>query len=88
MSGHELAWTVDAACVGIDPECFFGPPGVAVPPEVKRVCRNCPVNEECLDYALRHVVHGVWSGTSETQREQLRRARGIRAVPLMTAVTA
>ena len=35
----------------------------------KRVCEGCPVQERCLEYALRNRIdHGVWGGCSERQR--------------------
>ncbi len=35
------------------------------PELLKRVCNNCVVKDECLDYALHHAVVGWWGGTSE-----------------------
>jgi hypothetical protein len=43
----------------------------------RRVCKGCPVKEACLEWALRHEQFGVWGGTSESERKQLRRRRGI-----------
>ncbi|MGI8682041.1 MAG: WhiB family transcriptional regulator [Mycobacteriales bacterium] len=44
----------------------------------KRVCRGCPVQQECLDYALRRgeVHFGIYGGTTPTTRQRMRRERG------------
>ena len=46
----------------------------------KRVCEGCPVQERCLEYALRNRIdHGVWGGCSERQRRRILRARRLEA---------
>lgn len=44
-------------------------------------CNLCPVRVHCLDYGLAHHEHGVWGGTSEYQRRQLRRAQSRATCP-------
>jgi hypothetical protein len=35
---------------------------------------ECPVREECLEYALRNKEeHGIWGGASERQRRKMRK---------------
>jgi WhiB family transcriptional regulator, redox-sensing transcriptional regulator len=42
----------------------------------KRICGTCPVKGFCLEYALAAgEKHGIWGGTSERQRRNLRRER-------------
>ena len=36
-------------------------------------CRDCPIKAACADHALTHYLHGVWGGTSDTDRDRLRR---------------
>jgi len=36
--------------------------------EVKKVCRNCPVRKQCLDYAVKYNEYGIWGGTTEEER--------------------
>jgi hypothetical protein len=40
-------------------------------------CDRCPVQVECLDYALEHPKEavGIWGGTSDHQRRQMRNPR-------------
>ncbi|ALV48693.1 WhiB family transcriptional regulator [Streptomyces althioticus] len=71
-------WRHDAACRTEDPELFF-PIGTSGPAllqteQAKAVCRGCPVQEQCLEWALETGQSiGVWGGTSETERRALKR---------------
>lgn len=40
------------------------------------VCDTCPVKSDCLDAHL-HERFGVWGGTTENQRREIRRERGL-----------
>jgi WhiB family redox-sensing transcriptional regulator len=41
----------------------------------KAVCRACPAQAECLDWAVQADERaGVWGGTSPDERTQIRRA--------------
>ncbi len=68
----EHPWAAHASCRRVDPELFFsdeGDVGFAL-----RVCEGCPVREECLEWALvTGASYGVWGGTTEEERRQLRR---------------
>jgi WhiB family redox-sensing transcriptional regulator len=67
------AWMDEANCAGTDPEAFFPEPG-GVNGLPKQVCGNCMVTDECRDYALANDEHyGIWGGTSEMERRQIRR---------------
>ena len=43
--------------------------------QAKSICRACPVQPECLHYAMTHRVYGIWGGLSETERSRLRGPR-------------
>ncbi len=64
-------WVNDGACVGQDPELFFPEHGDIGP--AVRICCDCPVRLQCLDYALRYRPPGVWGGTSERERRRMRK---------------
>ena len=32
---------------------------------IRKMCKNCPVLEECFKYAITYNVRGVWAGTTE-----------------------
>jgi hypothetical protein len=47
----------------------------------KQLCDECPIRQQCLDYALKHEVHNIWGGTTPAERaELLGRARRSRPV--------
>ena len=72
-----------ARCRKMTPGEFFPSDGVGV--EVaRRICAECPVQAECLEYALEYRIdHGVWGGTSERERRRiLRRRRATAANPV------
>jgi len=71
----EQPWMRDGLCRSYDPSFFFPSDGVGV--EVaQRVCKQCPVREQCLEYALTYRIdHGVWGGASERERRRILRAR-------------
>jgi WhiB family redox-sensing transcriptional regulator len=82
-------WLRRAACVDADPELFFpvgeSGPAAAQAERAKRVCHSCPVEEQCLQWALNTSrTTGVWGGTDEEERRRLRR-RGDRRRPAQGA---
>ena len=71
----DTKWMARGNCATRSPATFFPSDGVGV--EVaRRICQSCPVQEPCLEYALRNRIdHGVWGGCSERQRRRIIRAR-------------
>jgi len=75
------------ACSDVDPELFFPQEVEAAPnkvvskylnlSEAKRVCASCPLAMKCLEYALKNAEIGIWGGTTESQRESLRKKTNI-----------
>ncbi|WP_121714467.1 WhiB family transcriptional regulator [Streptomyces sp. E5N91] len=83
-------WQARGACGREDPELFFpiGDVGPALmqAEEAKAVCRLCPVVEPCLRWAMEtREVHGIWGGTSESERRLLHRSAARAAVASATA---
>ena len=78
----------NAACKGIATSLFYED---KVSPQLKALCRYCPIAEQCRDWALRHEKFGYWGGTTEAQRIIERRERNItvlqRATTIMIART-
>lgn len=72
-------WRTRAACRLLpDDQTFIFWPGLGdhVTLEAARtVCRSCPVAQDCLDWALANGEHGVWGGTSDKQRKEMRNGR-------------
>jgi WhiB family redox-sensing transcriptional regulator len=66
------SWVERAACRGSGFAPYFPRAGVSADP-AKAVCGQCPVRGECLDFALQHPqLQGVWGGTSDADRRELR----------------
>ena len=79
LSNADYRWRKDAACRDTNPDLFFpvGTTGQALVQieQAKSVCRECPVQTACLDFALAtNQDSGVWGGTSEDERRKVRRA--------------
>jgi WhiB family redox-sensing transcriptional regulator len=68
-----------AKCREAAPGQFFPSDGVGVD-QARRVCAECPVQSECLEYALAYRIdHGVWGGCSERERRRILRQRRVSA---------
>jgi hypothetical protein len=46
----------------------------------------CDVRGKCLEWALTVAEQGVWGGTTEPQRERIRRGISRKACPVCTSV--
>ena len=68
-----------ANCEGTDTEAFFTDSKGSYENSamLKRICGDCKVQTECLDYALQHEVKGWWGNTTEQQRAAIRVAKNI-----------
>lgn len=77
MDPAEGDWMVLGSCRELDPELFF-PIGRSGEAELKiiaakQACARCPVIAECLAFALDTGQEGgVWGGTSEEERQEMR----------------
>jgi WhiB family redox-sensing transcriptional regulator len=87
----DINWMESALCRQTDAELWFpdrenpNPAGlIRSIRAAQNVCRSCPVQTECLDYALsNNEKFGVWAGINMNTakahtREELRRQRGIK----------
>lgn len=80
------SWASRGACLDSDPDLFFpiAPSGPALQQvaQAKAVCAGCPVRIDCLSYALETGQNaGVWGGTSEEERQEIRSARTAAGTP-------
>jgi WhiB family redox-sensing transcriptional regulator len=74
-SPDEYVWMMDARCRGISPAEFFPSDGTGVE-TAQRICAECSVRAECLEYALvNRIDQGVWGGISERGRRRILRRR-------------
>jgi WhiB family transcriptional regulator, redox-sensing transcriptional regulator len=84
LATSDDTWRDHALCRDTDPELFFpvGTTGNALLAidYAKRVCGQCAVMQECLDYALdTNQDSGIWGGLSEDERRTIRRQRAAAA---------
>jgi WhiB family transcriptional regulator, redox-sensing transcriptional regulator len=86
-------WWGLAACRDAEPEVFFPISATAASRDTvqraKAVCSSCPVQSQCLSYALRHrQEQGIWGGLTEDERRLLSRrlARNERAATRSAAL--
>lgn len=67
----------DGLCAETDPEAFYPEKGGSTR-HAKAVCLECPIQTECLEWAIEHGErYGIWGGTSEHERRKIIAARGI-----------
>jgi WhiB family transcriptional regulator, redox-sensing transcriptional regulator len=79
LANASYHWRREALCRDTNPDLFFpvGTTGQALVQidQAKQVCRACPVQADCLEFALStNQDSGIWGGTSEEERRKLRRA--------------
>lgn len=72
------AWMDEADCAGIGSDWWYPRAredrASEIGREAKRVCRNCPVRLECLEYALDiKEEYGIWGGLTPGERRKIPR---------------
>ena len=71
-------WSLKAVCLDAEPETFFPEKGGSTR-EAKRICAECPVSDECLEYAIEYNERfGIWGGKSTIERNKEKRERAKR----------
>lgn len=69
------AWQAKGACRSDGTAAYFVGPG-GDQSAGKARCAGCPVKGPCLAYALADLsIRGIWGGTSDRERQALRRAQ-------------
>jgi WhiB family redox-sensing transcriptional regulator len=72
---ESLAWQDDALCREVGGDAWFPDKGGSIR-AAKKICDACPVQSDCLEYALENDLgFGIWGGTSERQRRRIRKER-------------
>jgi WhiB family redox-sensing transcriptional regulator len=76
------------ACAEVDPDAFFPMEielhGQLVPSSkyenesgAKKICSDCTYKLECLIFAIKTNEIGIWGGTNEFERKQLRKRKNL-----------
>jgi WhiB family redox-sensing transcriptional regulator len=80
---EDTSWKARGKCRGIHPDLFHPGRGENKDNDAaKRICADCPVRAECLEYALSFEDDadcGIWGGTSARQRRAIRHERRVAA---------
>lgn len=73
---EDFEWQLRARCRGLPTDMFFasdgerGPLRAAREERARKVCLSCPVQRECLRYAVTSVeAWGVWGAMTPRERE-------------------
>jgi WhiB family redox-sensing transcriptional regulator len=68
-------WMKDAECLGADSNLWFPERGQDTT-QAKAICDTCPVEQECLEYAItNHMMVGIYGGKSARQRRAMHEGR-------------
>ena len=75
---NRAGWWTRAACASADPELFFpisySGPALRQVAQAKAICARCPIQRDCLRYALdAGSILGVWGGMTVEERRRLAR---------------
>lgn len=74
---EERPWVVFSACRDKDGDLFF-PESRSQEREALAICATCPVQLDCLEYALEADIRfGIWGGMTEKQRRRTARRGAI-----------
>jgi len=83
LLGELPKWMGRASCAAddVNPDWWF--PERGGPAEsgadgalAKRICQECPVRQQCLEFALAGREFGIWGGLTEQERKPPRKRRG------------
>lgn len=75
-------------CAEIGVDLFYMDPShytVWTAQHLRPICEACPVQRDCLEWALHHEEFGWWGGTGPRERYRLRKDLGIKLKTLPTS---
>lgn len=83
-------WARDPAraCVDVDPDTFFPETTNAntLVKAARAICAVCPFWRDCAEYAISEpMIHGVWGGTTDSERMKIRRKRRLQSAAALDA---
>lgn len=69
---HSPEWMDRGRCLGDDPEEWF-PESWNDDSHALRICAECPVKRQCLEYAMTQAIpDGIWGGIAPAGRARMR----------------
>jgi WhiB family transcriptional regulator, redox-sensing transcriptional regulator len=84
MIDYATDWREAGACLAADPDLFFpvavGSAAGTETSRALRICQDCPVKRQCLEFAMRTgEANGIWGGTTPEERIIVLRERNPRS---------
>ena len=69
---RDFGWMEEALCRGRNDVDFFPEEGYkAKAPKAVAICKVCPVQQDCLEFAVEnHIQYGIWGGLNYPQRKR------------------
>ena len=76
MTRGDTHWVKEAICAQTDPDSWVAENLNTVNvKQLKSICGTCPVNIECLTFAINeHLEYGIWGGKTPRERAAIRKA--------------
>lgn len=74
MRYEDVDWE-RASCRGVLTDLFYletNYEAYSVNPELRRMCSQCPILDQCREYAIWNETYGFWAGMTERQRQDIR----------------
>ncbi len=77
LSVKSIEWN-QADCLGMDTNLFFMSreelqlEGMTYQ-TLRRICSDCPIRKDCLEYAFKYERHGMFGGVTGLERDLIRR---------------
>lgn len=73
-----MPWRSGSACANSPhPSLFFSDDKHSQRAMIDSYCNQCPHTSACLDMAMKNNERGVWGGTTEQERQTIRRQRSM-----------
>ena len=70
----DTSWMQGAPCIG-RMNMFFDETHARVVREARKICQDCSLHVQCLQYALENQEVGIWAGTTTNQRARILREK-------------
>lgn len=83
-------WQQAGLCWGKGTELWFPERGTPLAKirQAKAICKQCPIQQKCLDYALWHGDRqGIWGGKTEKERRNIRMTTDVARPPRRKRIT-
>ena len=82
MDYNQVGWE-RASCGGTDTRYWYADKdsgfvngeSAGVNRELRRICKDCDILNDCAMYAIEHELYGLWAGMAEEERVSVRNGK-------------